>query len=69
MILCSGSVVAKKTAKLGLEFAFFSFLYFLCVGIPILKIVLSHAHKWAISDVILKNLSFLLSLALLEVQA
>ena len=31
----------------------FSFVYFLCVGIPILKIVLPHAHKWVISDVIL----------------
>ena len=31
----------------------YSFVYFLCVGIPILKIVLSHAHKWVISDVIL----------------
>ena len=46
-----------------------SFVYFLCVGIPILKIVLSHAHKWVTSDVILPNLFFLLSLALLEVQA
>ena len=31
----------------------FLFVYFLCVGIPILKIVLSHAHKWVVSDVIL----------------
>ena len=57
-ILCSESVAAKKTARFCLEFTF-SLVYFLCVGIPILKIVLSHAHKWMISDVIL--LSFLLS--------
>ena len=37
---------------------FFSFVYFLCVGIPILKIVLSHAHKWVTSDVILSKLFF-----------
>ena len=37
----------------------FSFVYFLCVGIT--KNVLSYAHKWVISDVILLKLSFLLS--------
>ena len=37
----------------------FSFVYFLSVGIPILKIVLSYAHKCVISDVILQKLSFL----------
>ena len=52
-ILCSESVAAEKTARFCLEFIFFSFVYFLCVGIPILKVVLSHAHKWVISDVIL----------------
>ena len=26
------------------------FVYFLCIGIPILKIVLSHAHKWGTFD-------------------
>ena len=31
----------------------FSFAYFLCVGIPILKIGLSYIHKWVISGVIL----------------
>ena len=25
-------------------------VHFLCVGIPILKIVLSHAHRWMTSD-------------------
>ena len=32
---------------------FFSFVNFLGVGIPILKIVLPHAHKWVTSDFIL----------------
>ena len=53
MILISKSVAVEKTARFCLEFAFFSFVYFLRVGIPLLKIVLSHAHKWATSDVIL----------------
>ena len=52
-ILCSEYVAAEKTARFCLEFTFFLFVYFLCVGIPILKIVLSHAHKWVISNVIL----------------
>ena len=52
-ILCSESVAAEKTARFCLEFKFLSCVYFLHVGIPILKIVLSHAHKWVISDVIL----------------
>ena len=43
--LFSESVPAKKTARFCLEFAIFSFVYFLCVGIPILKIVLSRTHK------------------------
>ena len=52
MILCSESVGAEKIARFCLEFTgFFLFVYFLCVGIP--KIVLSHVHKWVISDVIL----------------
>ena len=36
----------------------FSFVYFLCVGIPILKIVLSHAHMWVSSDVIPSKIIF-----------
>ena len=44
---------AEKIARFCSEFAFFSFVYFLFVGIPILKIVLPHAHKWVTSDVIL----------------
>ena len=59
-ILCSESVAAEKTARFCLEFKFLSFVYFLCAGIPILKIGFSHAHKWVISDVILLKLSFLL---------
>ena len=49
----SESVVAKKTDDFAENLLFFSFVYFLCVGIPILKTVLSHAHKWVISDIIL----------------
>ena len=60
-ILCSESVAAEKTARICLEFTFFSFVYFLCVGIQILKILLSHAHKLVISDVILLKLNLLLS--------
>ena len=52
IILFSEFVPAKKTARFCLEFAFFSYVYFLCVGIPILKIVSSHAHMWVTSDVI-----------------
>ena len=50
-MLCSESVAAEKTARFRLEFMFL-ICYLLCVGIPILKIVLSLAHKWVISDVI-----------------
>ena len=65
-ILCSESVAAEKTTSFCLEFTFFfSFVYFLYVGIPILKIVLLYAHKWVIPDVFLLKLSFLLSRALL----
>ena len=60
-ILCSESVAAEKTARFCLEFTIDSFVYFLFVGILILKIVLSHVHKWVISDVILLKLSFFLS--------
>ena len=42
-ILYPESVAAEKTATFCLEFTFSSFVYFLCVGIPILKIVLSDA--------------------------
>ena len=52
MILCFESAAAEKTARFHLEFTFFSFVYFLCVGIPILKIALAHANKRVISDVI-----------------
>ena len=52
-MLCSESVAAEKTARFRLEFMFFiCYLRVLYVGIPILKIVLSLAHKWVISDVI-----------------
>ena len=57
-IVCSESFAAEKTARFRLEFMFFSFVYLLCFGIPILKIVLSHAHKWVISDAILLKLNF-----------
>ena len=60
-IICSKSVAAVKTANVCLEFTCFHLFYFLCVGTPVLKIVLSHAHKWVISNVILLKLSFLLS--------
>ena len=58
-----------ENRKSLLRFHVFSFVYFLCVGIPIQKIVLSNAHKWVISDVILLNISFRLSWAILGVQA
>ena len=73
-ILRSEPVAAEKTARFCLKFTFFffvvfffffffffSFAYFLCVGIPILKTVLSHAHKWVIFGGILLKLSFLMS--------
>ena len=37
----------------------FLYVYFLCVGIPILKIGLSYAYKWVISGAILYELFFL----------
>ena len=60
-ILCSKSVAAVKTARFCLEVTFFHLFISFFVGTPILKLVLSHAHKWVISDVILLKLSFLLS--------
>ena len=48
----------REHRKILLRIRPFSFVNFLCVGIPILKIFLSHAHKWVSSDVILKNLFF-----------
>ena len=48
MISFSESAAAEKTILL-----IFSFVYFFCVGGLILKIILSHAHKWVTSDVIL----------------
>ena len=49
---CFKSHAAEKTMIL-LRILIFPFIYFFCVGIKILKIVLSHAHKWVTSDVIL----------------
>ena len=45
----------EKTARFCFfaENSRFLFVYFLCVGFPILKNVFSHAHKWVTSDVIL----------------
>ena len=64
---CSESVAADKTARFCLEFTlfFFFFFFFICLR-PLCwnsdsKKVLSNAHKWVISDVILLKLSFLLS--------
>ena len=54
--LCSESVTADKTARVCLEFTFFH-LFTSFVLEFYLKIVLSHAHKWVISDVILLKLS------------
>ena len=51
-ILFSESVVPSKLTIL-LRICVVLFIYFLCVGIPFLKIVLSHAHKWMAYDVIL----------------
>ena len=45
IILFAECVPAKKTARFCWEFTFYSFVYFLSVGILILKIVLSHTHK------------------------
>ena len=58
--LCSESVAADNR-KSSLRIHNVLFVYFLCVRIPMLKIVLKHAHKWKISDVFLLKLSFLLS--------
>ena len=38
--------IAMENRKILLRIRVFSFVYFLCVGIPFLEIVLSHAHKW-----------------------
>ena len=61
MILFFESVAAEKTAIFAenSRFFFFFFFYFFCVGIPILKIVLSHAHEWVTFDVILQKWIFL----------
>ena len=56
-MLSSESFAAEKATRFCLKFMFFSFVYFLCVGIPILKIVVSHAHIRVISDVNLLKLS------------
>ena len=53
MILCSEYIAAEKNRKILLRIRVSSFIYFFCVGIPILKIVLLHAHKWVTYDVIL----------------
>ena len=52
-ILFAESVVAKKTPQDFAENLHFLFVYFLCVGIPILNKVLSHAHMCVTSDTIL----------------
>ena len=51
--LFSESLSCRENHKILLRIRPYSFVYFLCVGIPILKIVLSHAHKCVSSDVIL----------------
>ena len=62
-ILCSATVAAEKATRFCLEFTcFFSFVYSICVGIPILKIVLSHAHKRVISDVTSLEIKFSLAM-------
>ena len=48
----------QESCKVLLRIWVFSFVYFLSVGIPILKIVLSHTHKSVTSDVILYKLFF-----------
>ena len=52
IILLSESVAAEKTAKILLKIRNFLFVYFFCVGIPILKIGLPHAHEWVAFDFI-----------------
>ena len=53
ILLLSESIPADKIQNILLRIHPFSFVYFLCVGISILKIDLSHVHKWVSSDVIL----------------
>ena len=53
IFLSSESIAVEKTARFCSEFWVLSLVYFLSHGIPILKIVLLHAQKWVISDVIL----------------
>ena len=51
----------QENPKILLRICVFSFVYFLSVGIPILKIVLSHTQKSVTSDVdnvILENYFF-----------
>ena len=48
----SESVLPRKPHDFVENSSFF-IVYFLCVGIPILKIVLSHTHKYVTSDVTL----------------
>ena len=48
-MLCSESLLLRKPQYFALS-SCFSFVYLLCVGIPILKIVLSLTHKWVLSD-------------------
>ena len=47
------SYSCQENRKIWLRICIFLFVYFLCVGIPILKIVLPHDCKWVTSDVIL----------------
>ena len=61
IILCSEALAAQKKRKILLKMCgFFVCLFPLC-GNSDLKIVLSPAHKWVTSDVILWKLDFLLS--------
>ena len=48
----------QEIRKILLRIRVFSFVYFLSVGIPILKIVLSHTRKSVTSDIILKKIFF-----------
>ena len=59
----------RENCQMLLRTRVFSCVYFHCVGIMILKIVLLHAHKWVTSDFILQKYIFLRSCALLRIQA
>ena len=46
-------LLPRKPQDFAENSRFFSFVYFLCVGIQILKIFMSHAHKWMASGVVI----------------